>query len=165
MKNLFRISVIIFLSIFVVSCSSESTDDVVDNTSLNVIVPETKIFEIEIMELINQYRISKGLNVLEKSQMIKGQAYTHTEYMMLNNNISHDNFHSRAGYLRTNFSAKIVSENVAFGFTTAEAVVNAWLNSPSHKVNIEGNYNYFDIFAELDEDTNSWYFTNIFVKK
>lgn len=165
MKTLLNLVTITFLSIFLISCSTDSSDDLSQTYDSNMIIPETKTFEIEIMELINAHRISLGLNTLQNNGVIKGQAYSHTEYMMLNNNISHDNFHSRSGYLINNFNASIVSENVAYGFTTAESVVNAWLNSPGHKVNIEGNYTYFDISAELDEDTNRWYFTNIFVKK
>ena len=46
-------------------------------------------------------------------------------------NVSHDNFFQRKQSLQTNASANIVSENVAYGFNSAESVVNAWLNSPS----------------------------------
>ena len=57
-----------------------------------------------------------------------------------------------------------MSENVAYGFTNAESVVNAWLNSEGHRHVIEGDFTNFDISAEKDEE-GKWYFTNIFIKK
>jgi uncharacterized protein YkwD len=80
------------------------------------------------------------------------------------NEVNHDNFYSRKNYLVNNANALKVSENVAYGFSSASSVVNAWLNSDGHKRTIEGDFTDFDISAELDEN-NKWYFTNIFVKK
>lgn len=63
-----------------------------------------------------------------------------------------------------NASATKVSENVAYAFSSAQSVVNAWLNSAGHRANIEGDYTDFDISAEQNEE-GRWYFTNIFIKK
>jgi uncharacterized protein YkwD len=79
-------------------------------------------------------------------------------------NVSHDNFFQRKQSLQTNASAAVVSENVAYGFSNAESVVGAWLNSPSHRENIEGNFTDFDISAEQNSE-GKWYFTNIFIKR
>jgi len=79
-------------------------------------------------------------------------------------NVSHDNFFLRKESLQTNADANIVSENVAYGFNSAASVVNAWINSPSHKDNIEGDYTDFDVSAEQNE-AGKWYFTNIFIKR
>ena len=116
------------------------------------------------MELINQHRISIGLNSLESHLLIKGQAYSHTDYMVDVSEVNHDNFFSRKSFLVDNANAIKVSENVAYGFTSAESVVNAWLNSEGHKGNIEGDYTDFEISAELGKN-NKWYFTNIFMKR
>jgi uncharacterized protein YkwD len=84
--------------------------------------------------------------------------------MIEHDNVSHDNFYQRKTYLVSNVGANKVSENVAYGFTSAESVVNAWLNSDGHRANIEGNYTDFDISAEQNSE-GKWYYTNIFVKK
>ena len=63
-----------------------------------------------------------------------------------------------------NVSATKVSENVAYAFSSAESVVNAWLNSDGHRENIEGDFTDFDISAEQNEE-GRWYFTNIFIKR
>jgi uncharacterized protein YkwD len=78
--------------------------------------------------------------------------------------VSHDNFFQRKQTLQHSASANNVSENVAFGFTSAESVVNAWLNSESHRATIEGDYTDFDISAEQNNE-GDWYFTNIFIKR
>ncbi|MGY0392314.1 CAP domain-containing protein [Bizionia sp. KMM 8389] len=171
MKKVTFIPFMVLLVVFATSCSSESIDDTTaSNTNVtnidtsNLVIPETKIIEIEIMELINDYRLSIGLNGLNTIDIIKSQAFNHTDYMIENNNVSHDNFQERKEFLENSLGADYVSENVAYGFTSAQTVFNAWLNSESHRSNIEGNYSDFDISAEQDAN-GRWYYTNIFVKK
>lgn len=57
-----------------------------------------------------------------------------------------------------------VSENVAYGYRSADAVVKAWLKSKGHKENIEADNTHFGISVRQDADGRN-YFTNIFVKK
>ncbi|MEM9679619.1 MAG: CAP domain-containing protein [Bacteroidota bacterium] len=146
------------------SCSTESfPEDQIDAIELGN-PPQAKQIEIEILELINDYRINQGLSALSGHGTIKAVAYTHTDYMIEVDNVSHDNFFQRKQSLQEHASAVVVSENVAYGFSSAESVVNAWLNSDSHRDNIEGNYTDFDISAEQNEE-GKWYFTNIFIKR
>lgn len=163
MKPILKLLLVAFLLTFSVSCSTDSFDDL-EATNQNIIIPEAKTIEIEIMELINTHRISLGLNALNDNSMIKGQAYSHSDYMVINNNVSHDNFFQRKNYLMNNDGAQVVSENVAYGYTSAQSVVNAWLNSEGHRDNLEGDFTEFDISAEQNEQ-GKWYFTNIFIKK
>ena len=53
--------------------------------------------------------------------------------MIDENRISHDNFYERSLALIQSPEISVVAENVAKGYTSAEAVVKAWLSSPSHK--------------------------------
>lgn len=149
------------------SFSSCSSEDFTEENALNVDItnpPQAKPLEIEVLELINEYRINSGLNPLNNNNTVKAVAYTHSDYMREVDNVSHDNFYARKQSLQNNQNAQIVTENVAFGYTSAESLVNAWLNSPSHRSNIEGSYTDFDISAEQNED-GDWYYTNIFIKK
>ncbi len=146
------------------SCSTDNAaEDEINSIEVSV-APQAKQIEIEIMELINAYRINEGLNPLNEHTTVKAVAYTHTDYMIEEDNVSHDNFFQRKQSLQTNADANVVSENVAYGFSSAESVVNAWINSPSHKENIEGDYTDFDVSAEQNNEGN-WYFTNIFIKR
>ncbi|WP_452226248.1 CAP domain-containing protein [Lacinutrix cladophorae] len=160
--TLWLMALIILFTTF--SCSTENNDHEVNDVNSEYVVPATKVIEIKILELINDYRIDQGLSVLEGLDLIKSQAYVHTDYMVETSNISHDNFSQRSAFLREYAGANRVSENVAYGYSSPASVVNAWINSESHRGAIEGDYTHFDISAEQDEN-GYWYFTNIFVKK
>ena len=85
--------------------------------------------------------------------------------MISTGTVSHDNFESRAQALITNANAKKVSENVAYGYGTAQGVVNAWLNSPDHKKAIDDPKNtHFGISTECNSEGRN-YFTQIFIQK
>lgn len=146
------------------SCTSEEfPNETIDTMSLPT-APAAKNIEIEILELINAHRISMGLTSLNNHVTIKAVAYTHTDYMVEADHVSHDNFFQRKNSLIDNANASKVSENVAYAYSNAESVVNAWLNSDGHRQNIEGDFTDFDISAEQNVN-GQWYFTNIFVKR
>ena len=153
----------LFAVLALTSCSSESLNED-ENLSLEMAVPATKPIEAEVLDLINDYRAEQGLNTLFFNGTVKAVAFTHTDYMIEENDVSHHNFYVRKQNLQQSENAQIVSENVAFGYTSAQSVVNAWINSPSHRQNLEGDYTHFDLSAEQDEN-GDWYYTNIFIKK
>ncbi|QLE02235.1 CAP domain-containing protein [Galbibacter sp. BG1] len=121
------------------------------------------VLEDEVLELINEYRISQNLNALEKFELATLEANRHNGHMIEMNEVCHHFFGNRERELKNN-NAIAVGENVAYGFYTAEGVVKAWLESPSHKKNIEGDFTASGISASNDEDGNLYY-THIFVKK
>jgi uncharacterized protein YkwD len=146
------------------SCSTEDFPvESIDAIALKN-APAPKEIEIQILELINEHRISMGLNPLHNMNIIKSVAFTHTDYMVEVNNVNHDNFFQRKISLEQNANAKKVGENVAYAFSTAESLVNAWINSDSHRENIEGDYTDFDVSAEQNKE-GKWYYTNIFIKR
>ncbi len=79
------------------------------------------------------------------------------------NKISHDNFNIRSAALKDS-GAHTVAENVAFGYDSADAVVNAWLNSPAHRKIIEGAYSYSG-FGVIQNSQGSYFFTQLFYSK
>lgn len=78
--------------------------------------------------------------------------------------ISHDNFGIRSNGIKRTEGAESVGENVAYGFYDAKALVAAWLNSPSHRQVMEGNYTHTG-FGVMQNDQGSYYFTQIFYRK
>ena len=164
MKTIKLLPIMVLIGMLSFSCSTEDfPEDEVSNISLQN-PPPAKNIEIEILELINAHRINLGLNPLNNHNTIKAVAYTHTDYMVEVDNVSHDNFFQRKNSLMQNASATAVSENVAYAFSSAQSVVNAWINSDGHRANIEGDYTDFDISAEQNEE-GRWYYTNIFIKR
>lgn len=148
------------------SCTPESINTVSDAT----ISSEKKVYnytystaELETMNLINNYRVSLGLNELKQINYISLQSEEHNKYMIANNDVNHDGFVTRSENIMKVLGAKLVGENVAYNFTTPQAVFNAWILSPQHKKNIEGNYTDFGISIR-ENDKGQKYYTNIFAQ-
>jgi len=164
MRPIKFLPIMALIAILSFSCSSETvSNEITDDLELQS-PPTAKDIEIEILELINQHRIEIGLNALASNSTIKSVAYSHTDYMVEVNNMSHDHFYQRRNSLIVNASAEVVSENVAYAYSSAHSVVKAWLKSEGHKANIEGDFTDFDVSAEQNPE-GKWYFTNIFIKK
>lgn len=150
--------------LFSYSCSTDAIEEEKIDAVIAAYVPPTKTIEIEIMELINAHRIEIGLPSLKSLDDIKAEAFSHTDYMIENDEVSHANFYQRRTNLVNRIGAKSVGENIAYAYSSPQSVVNAWINSDGHRKILEGDFTDFDISAEKDED-DRWYFTNIFVKR
>ncbi|SHF60563.1 Cysteine-rich secretory protein family protein [Salegentibacter echinorum] len=154
----------IFLAVLPISsCTSE------DNTSTPVEIVAEKSFdyskiEKEILKLVNDYRTTLELNSLYPKAEISLEARVHNFYMIEKGETSHDNFAARSNSLKKVLNAKAIGENVAYGYRTANAVVDAWIESEGHRENLEGNFTHFGISVERDE-AGRYYFTNIFLRQ
>jgi uncharacterized protein YkwD len=165
MKLLTKLPILALLAVFSLSsCTTDNLNDKAEAIELSLVAKEAKSIEVEILELINNHRLSEGLNPLAKMDIVKSVAFSHTDYMVDKDEVSHHNFYTRSNYLKSNAGAKSVSENVAFGYSSAESVVRAWLKSEAHKENLEGDFTNFDVSAEKNAE-GRWYYTNIFIKK
>lgn len=154
---------VVILTIVFISCSPEHDGIYFDNT-LSTEFNHSQL-ELDILKLVNEHRSLIGKKELSKLDVISSVASTHTKYMAEIKEVNHDNFPERHGKLVQNAQAKLVGENVAFGFNSAKSVVKAWLNSPEHKKIMESeNYTHFGISTQSDEDGRK-YFTQIFIKK
>jgi uncharacterized protein YkwD len=148
------------------SCSSDTSDtSVADAASTQKVVNYTySTSEIETMNLINAYRVSIGLNTLEKINHISYKSEEHDNYMITNNVVNHNDFVARSENIIKVLGAKTVSENIAYNYNTPQAALNAWLASPGHKENIEGDFTHFGISIRENPVTGKKYYTNIFAK-
>jgi uncharacterized protein YkwD len=165
--NLLRLVLLTTVIFTMNSCSSDSSEVATDNsTNLTAKVVEYDYNEMEIttMNLINEYRVSVGLNPLERINHISYKSEQHDDYMITNKVVNHNDFVARSENIIKVLGAKTVGENVAYNFKTAESVVAAWLKSPAHKENIVGNYTHFGIAIKTDQETGKMYYTNIFAK-
>jgi uncharacterized protein YkwD len=151
----------VVLVLAIVACTNDSTfteETLSDTFQLSAI-------EEDILRLTNQHRESIGKNTLVFSKTAYNIALEHTNYMIVQGEISHDNFSSRSNQLSEKSNAFSVGENVAKHYKTAQAVLDAWLSSTTgHKENIEGNFTHIAICARKDAD-GLYYFTQLFYKK
>lgn len=157
-----------FLALAVISLTSCSKDSLVEMETANLSAERISVsytdIELEVVDLVNTYRSEKGLPALKLLDEISQQADTHTFHMIEENKACHDNFGTRYTNLVSSIDARAVSENVAYGYRTAEAVVYAWINSEGHRKNMEGDHTHFGISIDSDSEGKN-YFTNIFVEK
>ncbi len=159
--------VLLFSVVFAMnSCSSDTSETSSDTLTKTQVVEDYtySVDELETMKLINEYRVSIGLNALEKINHISFKSEEHDNYMIVNNVVNHDDFVARSENIINTLGAKTVGENIAYNFSSPKAAVQAWLNSPTHKENIEGDYTNFGIAIRVNPTTGKKYYTNIFAR-
>jgi len=168
MKLLLHTIVIITLLSTLYSCSSDHAELQNVETSKSFIKDVAAYsydsHEYTALELINAHRLTKGLDKLEKINYLSKKSEEHNSYMIANEVVSHDGFISRSESIKKVLSATVVGENIAYNYSTPQSALAAWLASPGHKDNIEGNYTHFGIAITEDPDTGNKYYTNIFAK-
>lgn len=93
----------------------------------------------KIVELVNQERTKNNLPLLSKSEALGQAASLKADDMIAKNYFTHYapdgttpwDFFKNVGYQYT-----YAGENLGMGFSDAESLVRAWINSPKHKKNI-----------------------------
>jgi uncharacterized protein YkwD len=161
--KMFRALLPLAIVFTMVSCSSDQSED----TSSQKVVTTYHYndTELKLVTLINDYRASQGLNTLEVINHISYKSEEHNIYMIDNKVVNHDYFQQRSNNLVQVLGAARVGENIAYNYQSAESAMSAWLNSPSHKENIEGDYTHLGISVTIDQSTGKKYYTNMFMKK
>ena len=155
----------VVLCLLFTSCSSDDEED--DNFNNDTVFSKVEYsdIELEILDLVNEYRVSKGLISLNQLNIISVVAETHTTYMAEVDKISHDHFSERHQQLVESANAKLVGENVGYGYGTAKGIFDSWLKSDAHRGIIEKpNYTHFGISTEKNMEGRN-YFTQIFIER
>ncbi len=158
---------VVTFSFMLFSCGEE--DDGIYFNEINEVSTAAKVsysdMESDILTLVNNHRTNLNLAKLSTLNIISGIADGHTNYMIDAGQVSHDNFALRAQNLIDNANAKAVAENVAYGYGTAQGVLNGWLNSVEHKKIIENpDFTHFGISTKSNSEGRN-YFTQIFINK
>lgn len=162
--KLFRVVLLSLVLFMMNSCSADSGTATVEIESEAIGNYSYTTSELETMALINEYRISVGLNALKEINYLSSKAEEHDDYMILNNIVNHDNFTDRSQNIIKVLGARSVSENIAYNYKTPQEAIDAWLLSLGHKENIEGNFTHFGISIRENPVNGRKYYTNIFIK-
>lgn len=164
--TLLRALVPVALMFTMISCSSNDTEDSTPVSKPQMVQNfDYNADELQLADLINQHRVSLGLNPLELINHVSFKSEEHTQYMIAKKSLNHDLFAERSENIIEVLGAVKVNENVAYNYLTSASALNAWLNSPGHKANIEGSFTHFGISIKADPTTGRKYYTNIFIKK
>jgi len=117
----------------------------------------------EILKLVNDHRKGMGLSPMTMNAAISQGAIVHSTDMAAKKiPFGHDGFDKRMASIGKQLKNPMGwAENVAEGATDAQEVVTMWLNSPTHKKNMEGDYDLTGIGIAAAKD-GSLYFTQIF---
>lgn len=106
--------------------------------------------------LLNEERDGAGAVAVTEDPRLTLAAQAHAQDMVDNNYLSHTDLDGgRAGdrALAVGYDWNFIAENIAAGFSSNAAVVDAWMNSPGHAANM------VDVRAEdfgLGRVANTW---------
>ncbi|MBT8317331.1 MAG: CAP domain-containing protein [Lutibacter sp.] len=161
MKSL-KIKLILFALVCTVFNSCSSGDE---GIYFNEFKTEYATMELEIIDLINEYRISLGMLPFETLDIISSVALTQSSHTIINDEMNHDVFIEQQENSVALTNAKWTGESLAYGFSSATSVINAMLNNENHKAIIENDsYTHIGISIEQNRQGRN-YFTKIFIKK
>lgn len=163
MSQLFgRMLFIAFICLSMIACEKE---DLINETPINDITLSYEVIELEVMKLVNNHRNELELPPLSLLKLASEEAETHSIYMLEQGVLSHDNFDIRTKNLIEKTAALSVSENVGFGYKTAEKLFENWLYSSSHR-NVIETKRFTDIGISAKKNNNGFYYvTQIFIER
>jgi uncharacterized protein (DUF433 family) len=135
---------------------STSADVICANATLlkivgNPFAPTEDILQLEnqVAQAINQHRGSVGKSAITFNADVSTIARVHSADMAQNKvPVGHDGFDARIAEAKQFVPGAGGAEDVAEGFTSADDLLQAWLNSPEDKANIESDLRYGGIGIE-----------------
>ena len=122
-------------------------------------------YEQEVIRLVNEIRAENGLTALTYDWELSRVARFKSQDMKDNKYFAHNSpVYGTPFEMIRNFgiSYRSAGENIAKGYATPQAVVNAWMNSSGHRANIL-NASYTRIGVGYVSDGNYW--TQMFISK
>ena len=122
-------------------------------------------FESEVIRLVNEIRVKNGLSALSHNWELSRVARYKSQDMKDNKYFSHTSpVYGAPAQMIKNFgiSYRAAGENIAMGYATPQAVVDAWMNSSGHRANIL-NSSYTHIGVGYVASGRYW--TQMFIRK
>lgn len=126
---------------------------------------DSALKEQEVWALVNEARAANGLEALQYDYTLAEAAGKRAEELV--SNLSHNRpdgsvcFTVLEEYGIRYWSA---GENIAAGFTDAATVMNGWLNSPGHYMNIMGDYSHIGV-GHYTDAYGTEYWVQLFITK
>ena len=120
-------------------------------------------FENEVIRLVNEIRQQNGLKALTANWELSRVARYKSQDMLDNQYFAHNSpiYGTPFQMIKAfGISYRTAGENIAYGYTTPQAVVNGWMNSSGHRANIL-NASYTQIGVGYVVKGNYW--TQMFI--
>lgn len=133
--------------------------------TLYIPLPDSSVtdYEAEVIRLINEIRVERGLSVLTTNWQLSRVARYKSQDMHDNRYFSHTSptYGTPFQMIKNfNISYRTAGENIAKGYKSPKAVVDGWMNSEGHRVNIL-NASFTQIGVGYVADGNYW--TQMFI--
>lgn len=133
--------------------------------------PTPTDFVQQVLALTNQFRSQNGVAPLTLNLELNATALGHSQDMAQQDYFSHTGKDGSAPWDRAKevgYEARTIGENIAAGYTTPEAVVEGWKNSPGHRANMlnpnftELGVGYYDLANDTGSVNYNRYWTQVF---
>ncbi|MFG2338676.1 CAP domain-containing protein [Streptomyces yangpuensis] len=111
-----------------------------------------------VLALVNQERAAAGCPAVTLNAKLTKAAQDHSADMAANSNMSHtgsDGSDPGTRITRAGYAWRTYGENVAYGYSTPEKVMEGWMNSPGHRENIL-NCSFKEIGIGLAQPNHYW---------
>lgn len=132
---------VLLVALFLVKVDPQGLSAVRDQSS--VLAYATNMSRGDLLAGTNTARSQNGLGGLTLDGQLNNAAQAKAQHMIDNNYWSHvapDGTQPWYFFEQAGYSYRAAGENLAYGFMTSQATVDAWMNSPSHRANILGDY-------------------------
>jgi uncharacterized protein YkwD len=123
--------------------------------------PAQRKYANQAVKVTNNKRVQHDLVRLRKKDCVKRFATRQAKRMAAQRRM----FHQNLSPILNRCNLSMVGENVAYGFPTGRAVVNAWMRSPGHRANIlRARYRVIGIAARKGSN-GYWYVSQVLGRK
>lgn len=122
------------------STGSSASKPSTGGTSSDSTTASQTAFAAEVVRLVNAERAKNGLSALQTDSRVTAAAQTRAGE--LKSSFSHSRPDGRSCFTaltEAGASYRGAGENIAYGQTTPQAVMNSWMNSSGHRANILSN--------------------------
>lgn len=109
------------------------------SSSNSVLGVRSDLSDSSLLTYTNAHRADLGLSQLELNEQLDAAAQAKAEDMVNNNYWSHNSPTGKSPWsfvIGSGYNYAAAGENLAFGFTDADDVIKAWMNSAEHRRNI-----------------------------
>ena len=144
------------LLILLISLLSSSAEDVKINNVNTTFSYNYSEKELTILNDVNTYRNSLGLQSLGLHDYVSNKCLEHTNYMVNVNQLTHDGFETRAQEIKRQTNTTKIGECISYNFDNP---VNAWIRSDSHRAVLETS-----VYTKIGISFRDGYCTIILIK-
>jgi len=119
------------------------------------------VYEQSCIQSLNIIRVENNLQMLILHNGLSELAMGHAIYLSKNKVINHNNYGIRL-YVAQDMGFIGLSENIAYGYTTVESLIVAWLKSDGHRGNLLDNIHTHHGFGISSDIYGNMYYLHIF---